>query len=400
MSLRPEALVAMSKPRIALVFGTRPEAVKLAPVYHELRRRDARFEAEIYVTAQHREMLDQMLRGFDMAPDVDLDIMQPEQTLTDVTTRALGALQQTFAQRAPDLVMVQGDTCTSFVGALAAYYQKIPVAHVEAGLRTNDKYSPFPEEMFRRLTGVLADIHFAATRRAFHNLMGENVSPEAVFVTGNPVVDALFTVLERGGGLANTDLRWIEDIEGRICLVTAHRRESLGVPLTRIFMAIKQLVEQFDDLNVIFPVHRNPVVRKAADEILGTTERVVLCDPVDYLTFVPLMARADLIITDSGGVQEEAPALGVPVLVVRDTTERPEGVDAGVAKLVGTQTEAIVAEASRLLNNPAEFHRMASIGCPYGDGRAGARICDVLEYYFHLRDTRPPDFEWKPGNEG
>ena len=389
----------MSKPRVALVFGTRPEAVKLAPVYHELRRRAPKMDVEVYVTAQHREMLDQMLRTFDIVPDLDLDIMQPEQTLADVTTRSLTALQGVFAERAPDIVIVQGDTCTVFAASLAAYYEKIPVGHVEAGLRTHDKYSPFPEEMFRRLTGALADVHFAATRRALHNLLGENVAPEAIFVTGNPVVDALYTVLERGGGLAATDLRWIEDIEGRICLVTAHRRESLGVPLTRVFMALKQLVAMHDDLNVIFPVHRNPVVRKAAEEILGSTERVVLCDPVDYLTFVPLMARADIIITDSGGVQEEAPALGVPVLVVRDTTERPEGVQAGVARLVGTQTETIVAEANALLANPAEYRRMASIGCPYGDGRAAARICDVLEYYFQLRDARPIDFDWQPSSQ-
>lgn len=387
----------MTKPTIALVFGTRPEAVKLAPVYAELQRRDTKFAVEVYVTGQHREMLDQMLCTFGIAPDVDLDIMQPEQSLADLTTRALTALQKTFAQRAPDLVVVQGDTTTTFAASLAAYYEKLPVAHVEAGLRTSDKFSPFPEEINRRLTTVLADVHLAATRRALHNLLGEGVAPEAVFVTGNPVVDALYTVMERGGGLAATELRWIEDIEGRICLVTAHRRESFGVPMTRIFAAIKQLVETFDDLNVVFPVHRNPVVRKAAEEMLGSVERVVLCDPVDYLTFVPLMARSDIIITDSGGVQEEAPALGVPVLVVRDTTERPEGVQAGVAKLVGTQTETIVAEATALLTNPAEYRRMASLGCPYGDGRAAVRICDVLEYFFHLRDRRPPDFVWQPG---
>lgn len=385
----------MMPSRIALVFGTRPEAVKLAPVYEELRRRPDKFEVEVIVTAQHREMLDQMLDAFDITPNVDLDIMQPEQTLADVTARALTLLQKAIAQMAPDMVVVQGDTCTTFSAALAAYYEKVPVAHVEAGLRTNDKYSPFPEEVYRRLTSGLADIHFAATHRARHNLLGEGVAPDAIFVTGNPVVDALYAVLERGGGLAGSDLRWVEDIEGRLCLLTAHRRESLGVPLTRVFMAVKQLVQEFGDLNVVFPVHRNPKVRKAAEEILGGVERVALCDPVDYLTFVPLMARADIIITDSGGVQEEAPALGVPVIVVRETTERPEGVEAGVAKLVGTQTEAIVAEVSRLLNNPTEYRRMASIGCPYGDGRAAGRICDALEHHFGMRDSRPADFEWR-----
>ncbi len=385
--------------KVAIVFGTRPEAVKLAPVYEELRRRPDKFEVEVIVTAQHREMLDQMLRTFDLTPQVDLDIMQPEQTLADLTSRALTQLQSVFSGRALDMVVVQGDTCTTFSAALAAYYEKIPVAHVEAGLRTNDKFSPFPEEIFRRLTTELADLHLAATRRARHNLLGEGISPEAIFITGNPVIDTLYAVLERGGGLGNTDLRWIDDIEGRLCLLTAHRRESLGVPLTRIFLAVKQLVETFADLYVIFPVHRNPKVRKAAEEILGAAERVVLCDPVDYLTFVPLMARADIIITDSGGVQEEAPALGVPVIVVRDTTERPEGVEAGVSKLAGTQTESIVAEVSRLLNNPMEYRRMASIGCPYGDGRAAARIAEALEHFLGLRPARPADFEWRPAEE-
>jgi UDP-N-acetylglucosamine 2-epimerase (non-hydrolysing) len=386
----------MTPVKIALVLGTRPEAVKLAPVYRELKRRGQRFEVEVIATAQHRDMLDQMLRALDMPADVDLNIMQAEQTLAEITTRALTALQETFAQRGPDMVLVQGDTATAFAGALAAYYEKIPVGHVEAGLRTADKYSPFPEEMFRRMVGVMADVHFPATRRALHNLLGEGVSVEDIFLTGNPVVDALQEVLSRGTGLAGTDLHWVDGIEGRVCLVTAHRRESLGVPLTQVFMAVKQLAEQFTDLNVIFPVHRNPKVRKAAEEILGAAERVVLCDPVDYLTFVPLMARADIIITDSGGVQEEAPAVGVPVVVVRETTERPEGVQAGVARLAGTRTETIVAEVSRLLSNPAEYQRMASIGCPYGDGRAAIRICDALEFTFGLRDARPPDFEWEP----
>lgn len=382
--------------KVAVVFGTRPEAVKLAPVYEELRRRRDRFEAEVIVTAQHREMLDQMLRVFDITPAVDLDIMQPEQTLADVTSRAVSALQRVFGERGPDLVVVQGDTCTTFSAALAAYYEKVPVGHVEAGLRTADKYSPFPEEMFRRLTGVLTDVHLAATRRARHNLLGEGVRPEAVFVTGNPVVDALYTVLERGGGLAGGELGWVDDIEGRVCLLTAHRRENLGVPMVRVFTAVKQLVATFPDLHVIFPVHRNPRVQQAAREILGGVERVTLCEPVDYLAFVPLMARADIIITDSGGVQEEAPALGVPVFVVRDTTERPEGVEAGVARLVGTQTESIVAEVGRLLTNPAEYRRAASLGSPYGDGKAAARICDALEHHLGMRDTRPADFDWQP----
>ncbi len=389
-------VVEMISPKVAVVFGTRPEAIKLAPVYEELSKRKEKFDVEVIVTAQHREMLDQMLNTFGMYPDVDLDIMQPEQTLADVTTRALTQLQATFAQRAPDIVLVQGDTCTCFAAALAAYYEKIPVGHVEAGLRTSDRYSPFPEEMYRRLTDQLSDIYFAATSRARHNLLGDGCDIGSIFVTGNPVVDALYTVMERSPGLEKTELHWVNAIEGRICLLTAHRRESLGVPLTRVFLAIKELVQTFHDLNVIFPVHKNPKVKKAAEEILGSTERVVLCDPVDYLTFVPLMARSDIIITDSGGVQEEAPALGVPVVVVRDTTERLEGVDAGVAKLAGTQTDEIVAQVSSVLKNPSEYQRMTAVGCPYGDGRAATRICDVLEFYFGLRDTRPGEFDWQP----
>lgn len=386
----------MILPKVALVFGTRPEAVKLAPVYQELRRRSDRLNVEVVVTGQHREMLDQMLRVFDMFPDADLDIMAPEQTLAQITTRALTQLQEVFAERAPDLVLVQGDTATCFAGALAAYYERIPVGHVEAGLRTNDRYSPFPEEMYRRLTDQLSELHFPATHRSRRNLLGEGTSIDSIFVTGNTVVDALYTVLERGPGLDKTDLHWVKDIEGRVCLLTAHRRENLGVPLTRVFLAVKQLVETFTDLNVIFPVHKNPKVQRAAQEILGSCERVVLCEPVDYLTFVALMGRADIIITDSGGVQEEAPALGVPVMVVRETTERPEGVEAGVARLVGTQTEDIVAGVSQVLRNPNEYRRMSSIGCPYGDGRASIRICDAIEYYFDLRDTRPAEFEWHP----
>lgn len=387
----------MTPQKIALVFGTRPEAVKFAPVYQELRRREGKLEVEVIVTAQHRQMLDQMLHAFGITPNVDLDVMQPEQTLSDLTARSLTLLQSALARRAPDMVLVQGDTTTAFTAALAAYYEKIAVGHVEAGLRTADKYSPFPEEMNRRLVGVMADVHFAATSRARHNLLGEGIEAGRIYLTGNPVVDALYAVLERGDGLKGTALEWVDELEGRLCLLTAHRRENLGVPLTRVFLAVKELVERFSDLHVIFPVHLNPKVKKAADEALAGVQRVHLCEPVDYLTFVPLMARADVIITDSGGVQEEAPALGVPVFVVRDTTERPEGVAAGVARLVGTETERIVADVSELLNNPAEYRRMASLGCPYGDGKAASRICDAVEHFLGLRQERPADFVWKPG---
>lgn len=380
----------MSEPTVALVFGTRPEAIKLAPVYQELRRRNR--PVQVIVTAQHRGLLDQMMAVFDMTPDVDLDIMQESQTLGQITSRALTGLQETLARLRPDVVMVQGDTTTVLGGTLAAFYEHIPVAHVEAGLRTNDKFNPFPEEINRRLTDIVSDLHLAATRRARHNLLGEGVHPDSVYVTGNPVVDALRQVLDRHPDLPE-HLRWIEDLDGRLILVTAHRRENLGVPFSRICQALQEIVERHPDVTVLWPLHPNPLVTRAAHELLDGVERIVLTDPLDYLGFVPTMAHADLVITDSGGVQEEAPALGIPVLVTRDTTERPEGVDAGVAKLVGTEVETIVAEAHRLLTNPSEYTRMTEIGCPYGDGRAAERICDAVDHFFGLRDERPRDFE-------
>ena len=381
----------MSEPTVALVFGTRPEAIKLAPIYQELKRRNR--PVQVIVTAQHRGLLDQMLAVFEMTADVDLDIMQEGQTLAQITARALPGLQETFARTRPDVVMVQGDTTTVLGGALAAFYERIPVAHVEAGLRTQDKLSPFPEEINRRLTDVISDVYFAATRRARHNLLGEGVPPAAVYVTGNPVVDALRTVVERDPSLPE-HLKWIEDLDGRLILVTAHRRENHGVPFSRICQALQEIVETHPDVTVVWPLHPNPLVTRSAHELLDGVERIVLTDPLDYLAFVPLMAQADLVITDSGGVQEEAPALGVPVLVTRDTTERPEGIDAGVAKLVGTETEVIVAEADRLLQSPMEYARMTESGCPYGDGLAAGRICDALDHFFGLREDRPKDFEW------
>ncbi len=379
---------------VALVFGTRPEAIKLAPIHQELTRRGT--PVQVIVTAQHRGLLDQMLGVFGMTPEVDLDIMQEGQSLGDITCRALSGLQQTFHRLRPRVVLVQGDTTTVLGGALAAFYERIPVGHVEAGLRTNDKFSPFPEEINRRLTDVVSDVYFAATRRSRHNLLGEGVSPAAVYVTGNPVVDALRFVVDQNPPLPES-LRWVEDLDGRLLLTTAHRRENLGVPFSRICEALRELTERYPDLTVLWPLHPNPLVTKSAHELLDGVERVVLCDPLDYMSFVPLLARADLVLTDSGGVQEEAPALGVPVLVARDTTERPEGVEAGVAKLVGTETEDIVLEASRVLDSPAEYRRMAETGCPYGDGEAARRICDALEHFLGDRAERPADFDWKPG---
>ncbi len=385
-------MVAVKPISVVIVCGTRPEAIKLAPVYLQLQQRPENFAVTMIVTAQHRELLDQMLTVFDIEPDIDLDIMAPRQSLAHITTHALEGVQQALQQMQPDLVMVQGDTTTTFATSLAAYYQQIEVAHVEAGLRTEDKFSPFPEEINRRLTGVLADFHFAATAQARDNLLAEGVVADHIFVTGNPVVDALDYIRQRQPSLAGGEFEWIERTPGRLLLVTAHRRENWGVPFTRICMALRQIVAQHRDLTMIYPVHPNPAVRQAAHELLDGVDRIVLCQPPDYLTFVAIMTRTDLIITDSGGIQEEAPALGIPVLVIREKTERPEGIAAGTARLVGTQTETIVAEANRLLTSPSAYAAMASGKCPYGDGQAARRICDALEYLWGRREQRPDEF--------
>lgn len=385
----------MTSATIAIIFGTRPEAIKLAPVYEEMRSR-AGLKPLLITTGQHREMLGQVLEVFDLEPDLSFDIMQHGQSLAQVTSRALVALEVACDEHEADLVLVQGDTATTFVGALIGYYRQVKVGHVEAGLRSGDKYSPFPEEVFRRLVGGIADLHFAATTRARENLLAEGVDAETIFVTGNTVVDAMQSIIERKPTLAGTDFEWLEEVSGRVLLVTAHRRENLGVPFTRICTAIAKLAEDFEDLTVVFPMHLNPMVRQAAEELLGDLERVHLCEPADYVTFVPLMARADLIITDSGGIQEEAPSLHVPVLVVRETTERPEGIEAGVVKLVGTQTEDIIATAQELLTSATAYQRMAGGGNPYGDGRASERICDALEFALGQREERPADFQYAP----
>ena len=385
----------MTSATIAIIFGTRPEAIKLAPVYEEMRSR-AGLKPLLITTGQHREMLGQVLEVFDLEPDLSFDIMQHGQSLAQVTSRALVALEVACDEHEADLVLVQGDTATTFVGALVGYYRQVKVGHVEAGLRSGDKYSPFPEEVFRRLVGGIADLHFAATTRARENLLAEGVDVETIFVTGNTVVDAMQSIIERKPTLAGTDFEWLEEVSGRVLLVTAHRRENLGVPFTRICTAIAKLAEDFEDLTVVFPMHLNPMVRQAANELLGDLERVHLCEPADYVTFVPLMARADLIITDSGGIQEEAPSLHVPVLVVRETTERPEGIEAGVVRLVGTQTEDIIASAQELLTSATAYQRMASGGNPYGDGRASERICDALEFALGQREERPADFQYAP----
>ncbi len=382
------------KPRICLVYGTRPEAIKLAPVYRELQARGDSFTTSVVVTAQHRELLDQMLAVFGIKPDVDLNIMEQDQSLAQVTCRALEALQETLRKLSPDMVLVQGDTTTVFAGALAAYYEKIAVGHVEAGLRSGNKFAPYPEEINRRMTDVLSDLHFAPTQRAKDELLAENVSADSIFVTGNTVIDALQMIVEESKQVPDATARLLQQAEERLVLVTVHRRENQGVAFTKICAALEQIARDFEDVTIIWPLHPSPAVADAAHELLDGKERIVLCDPLDYFEFVPLMSRADLIVTDSGGMQEEASALGIPVLVTRETTERPEGIEAGVAKLVGVDTDRIVADTTELFTNPSAYARMSRRACPYGDGKAAGRICDALEYHFGLSQQRPADFVW------
>ncbi len=374
---------------VATVFGTRPEAVKMAPVVAALRE-SSDFRPLVIVSGQHREMLDQVLDVFGITPDHDLDIMQPEQSLSDIVTRSLHGLSEVLAHLHPAMVVVQGDAHTCFVGALAAYYHQIPIAHVEAGLRTADKYQPFPEEMNRRMTSVLADLHFAPTAQARENLLREGVAPERILVTGNTVIDALQTIVRRTPAHLPPD---VPPLDGkRLVLVTTHRRENWGEPMRQIYLALLDLLGRFADVELVFSVHPNPAVRRIVQEVLAGHSRAHLIEPPDYAPWVHLMTRAYLILTDSGGIQEEAPALGKPVLVLRRVTERPEGVEAGTARLVGTDRERITAEASRLLADPSAYEAMARTRNPYGDGRAAERITEALRFFFRRRAGPPEEF--------
>jgi len=367
---------------VMTVFGTRPDAVKMAPVVKELQRDAPRVQVTVVVTGQHREMLDQVLRVFQITPHHDLNIMQHGQTLTQITVRVLEGLDALLSAHRPDVLLAQGDTTTTFVAALAAFYHQVAFGHVEAGLRTHHKYNPFPEEVNRRLAGALADFHFAPTPKARDNLLREGVPPQRIWVTGNTGIDALLMVADQPYPFADGLLQQAIAAPLRSVLLTAHRRENWGEPLRRICTAVKMLVQQFEDVQVVFPMHRNPVVRQTAQEVLGNVPRVVLTEPPDYAPFVKLMQHSYLILTDSGGVQEEAPSLGKPVLVLRETTERPEGIEAGTAKLVGTDIDTIVAEVTRLLNDTEAYQQMAQAVNPYGDGRAAQRIRKVLLEHF------------------
>ncbi|GAB3036263.1 non-hydrolyzing UDP-N-acetylglucosamine 2-epimerase [Bowmanella dokdonensis] len=367
--------------RVMLVFGTRPEAIKMAPLALQLKSMQG-IECQVCVTAQHREMLDQVLSLFNLSPDYDLDLMQPGQDLYDITSKALLGLRDVFAQARPDLVLVHGDTTTTFTASLAAFYQKIPVGHVEAGLRTGNLLSPWPEEANRKLTGSLTRYHFAPTDTARDNLLKENVSPDNIYVTGNTVIDALLSVVDRVQTDQALNRSMAErfnflDPNKKLILVTGHRRESFGGGFEQICQALKALAQR-GDVQVLYPVHLNPNVQEPVNRILNQQADVFLIDPQDYLPFVYLMNRAHLILTDSGGVQEEAPSLGKPVLVMRDTTERPEAVAAGTVRLVGTDKEVILANANQLLDDEAAFEEMAFAHNPYGDGKACERIAKVI----------------------
>lgn len=383
------------KIKVMTVFGTRPEAIKMAPIVLELAKHPDKITPVVAVTAQHREMLDQVLKLFHIKPDYDLDIMAQGQTLFDITTKAMQGLDKVLTKEKPDIVLVHGDTTTTFAGALAAYYHQIPVGHVEAGLRTHNIYSPFPEEMNRKLTGCIAALNFAPTETSEHNLLSENVPAESIFVTGNTVIDALHHTVRDDFAFADELLQKIDFKNKRIILVTTHRRENLGEPMRHVYKALRQLTEEFDDVEVVFPVHKNPKVREVVNEELGGLDKVHLIDPLDYEPFANLMHRAYLILTDSGGVQEEAPALGKPVLVLRDTTERPEAVEAGTVKLIGTDRDRVYNEARELLTNNEEYARMAAAVNPYGDGKAAARIIQAILYHYDLADDRPAVFMGK-----
>lgn len=377
--------------KVMTVFGTRPEAIKMAPVVLELQKHADRIQTIVAVTAQHRQMLDQVLDLFRITPDYDLDIMSQGQTLYDITTKSLMGLKDVLAKEKPDLVLVHGDTTTTFAGALASYYQQVPVGHVEAGLRTGDIYSPFPEEMNRKLTGAIAAIHFAPTATAKANLLKENVNPSHIYVTGNTVIDALMMTVA-GDYDFGDDLKDVDFHNHRVILLTTHRRENLGEPMRHIYKALRRIIEEIPDTEIVFPVHRNPLVRKVVEEELAGVDRIHLIDPMEYEPFANLMSLSSLVLTDSGGIQEEAPSLGKPVLVLRNTTERPEAVEAGTVRLIGTDKDVVYAETKRLLTDQAAYDAMSNAVNPYGDGKASQRIVQAILHVFAGEEAVPDGF--------
>lgn len=374
--------------KIMTIFGTRPEAIKMAPLVLALKN-DPELEPIVVVTAQHREMLDQVLEIFGITPDYDLNIMKAGQTLSEVTSRVILGLEEVIKEACPDMILVHGDTTTTFAGSLAAFYNEVAIGHVEAGLRTWQKYSPFPEEMNRQMTGTLADLHFAPTDDAAQNLRNENKPEDRIVITGNTAIDALKTTVKsdyRSDILDNAG-------ERRVILLTAHRRENIGQPMHNIFSAIRRIVDEFEDVEVVYPMHKNPKVREIAADHLSDHDRIQLIEPLDVIDFHNFASRSHFILTDSGGVQEEAPSLGKPVLVLRDTTERPEGVKAGTLKLAGVEEEDIYQLTKSLLTDEALYQSMSKASNPYGDGETSQRICEHIKYYFSLTEEKPAPFK-------
>lgn len=381
----------MEKKKIITIFGTRPEAIKMAPLVKELEKREG-IDSKVCVTAQHREMLDQVLGLFDIKPDFDLNIMKSKQTLTGITNKVLEGLEEVFANEKPDMILVHGDTTTTFSGALAAFYQQIKVGHVEAGLRTFDKYFPFPEEMNRKLTGSLADLHFAPTKGSKSNLLREGINEKEVFITGNTVIDAMLHTVEEDYVFENELLNNIDFKNKKVIMITAHRRENWGQGIENICNALNKVVEENEDVELVYLVHLNPVVKDVVNVKLGGKERIHLLPPLDTKETHNLMNKCFMVMTDSGGLQEEAPHLGKPVLVLRDVTERPEAVEYGTVKLVGTDIDKIVNSANTLINNEEEYLKMSKAANPYGDGFASKRIVDIIEKYFDLRKVEIEEF--------
>ncbi len=363
----------MKKIKVMSIFGTRPEAIKMAPLVKELESREE-IESIVCVTAQHREMLDQVLETFNIKPDYDLNIMKQGQTLIDITNGALSGVDKVLKESKPDIVLVHGDTSTTFASALAAFYNQIAIGHVEAGLRTYNKYSPYPEEMNRQMVDCMTDMYFAPTQLSRNNLLKENIDASKIYITGNTAIDAMSTTVDEN--YTHPVLDWVGDY--KMILLTAHRRENLGEPMRNIFKGIRKVLDEIPDIKIVYPIHKNPLVRETADEIFGECDRVKLIEPLEVFDFHNFQNMSHIILTDSGGIQEEAPSLGKPVLVLRDTTERPEGIDAGTLKLVGTNSEVIYNETLRLLTDKAEYERMSKESNPYGDGFASKRITDAI----------------------
>ena len=385
----------MNKIKIAMVFGTRPEIIKMFPVFSEIKKYSHLIDCRIIVSGQHREMLDQMLEIFQIIPDYDLNIMKQNQSLSDITNTSLLGIEKILKKEKPSMVLVQGDTTTSFTGALAAFYQKIKIGHIEAGLRTYNKYYPFPEEANRHLTSVLTDLHFAPTRQSSENLLHEGVKREDIFICGNTVIDTMFLMIKKNYIFREPLLKDKKIFKKKIILVTMHRRENWGAPLRETCQAINKIINEHSDVCVIFPLHKNPEIRRNVREILQNKKDILLLDTLDYDDMINLMSKSYMILTDSGGIQEESPSLGKPVLVLREETERPEAVEAGVAKLIGTNKERVYSEVEILLNSKDIYKKMSKSVNPYGDGKASERIIKKILYSFNLIDIEPVEFKAK-----